>query len=67
MASNKTFPAVIHIRDFIERVKPDPTQPSKGLTLQLYASLNIPERYTQSDNIKQRDVPALVRFFSESN
>ncbi|CAG8028745.1 unnamed protein product [Penicillium nalgiovense] len=33
MPSNLTFPAIIHIRDFIEHVEPDPTRPGKGLSM----------------------------------
>jgi hypothetical protein len=42
MALNKNSPAILHIRDFIEHVEPDPTRPGKALAMQLQSSLNIP-------------------------
>lgn len=65
MPSNKSFPTVLHIRDFIEQVEQDPTRPGKGLALQLRISLNIPEKDTQSDDVEQQDIPTMIRFFSD--
>jgi hypothetical protein len=65
MPLNRSFPAVLHIRDFIEQVEQDPTRPGKGLALQLRTSLNIPEKDAQSDDIEQQDIPTLIRFFSD--
>ncbi|KZN87629.1 hypothetical protein EN45_061900 [Penicillium chrysogenum] len=67
MPSNSTFPAIIHIRDFVEHVEPDPTRPGKGLSMQLRISLNIPWKDIQSDDVEQDDIPTLVRFFNEGN
>lgn len=67
MPPNRTSPAIIHIRDFIEHVEPDPTRPDKGLALQLYVSLHIPDKDVFSDDVEQKDIPTLVRFFTEPN
>ncbi|KAJ5144283.1 hypothetical protein N7526_001791 [Penicillium atrosanguineum] len=67
MPSNKSFPAILHIRDFIEHVEPDPTRPGKGLSMQLRVSLNIPDKDIQSDDVEHDDIPTLVRFFNEGN
>lgn len=65
MPLNKSFPAILHVRDFIEQVEPDPTRPGKGLALQLRISLNIPAKDDQSDDVEQQDILTLVRFFSD--
>ena len=67
MPSNKSNPAVLHIRDFIEHVEPDPTRPGTNLALQLRVSLNIPEKDVHSDDVEQDDIPTLIRFFAETN
>lgn len=67
MPSNKSFPPILHIRDFIENVEPDPTRPGKGFPIQLRVSLNIPSKDVQSDDVEQEDIPALIRFFNEGN
>jgi hypothetical protein len=67
MTSNSTCPAIIHIRDFVEHVEPDPTRPGKGLSMQLRISLNIPLKDIQSDNVEQNEIPTLLRFFNEGN
>lgn len=67
MSSNSTCPAIIHVRDFVEQVEPDPTRPGKGLSMQLRISLNIPLKDIQSDDVEQDEVPTLVRFFNEGN
>ena len=67
MPSNTSFPAILHIRDFIENVEPDPTRPGKGLSKQLRVSLNIPDKDVKSDDVEQDDIPTLVRFFNEGN
>lgn len=67
MPSNSTFPAIIHIRDFVEHVEPDPTRPGKGLSLQLRVSLNLPWKDIQSDDVEQDEILTLVRFFNEGN
>jgi hypothetical protein len=66
MTSNSTCPAIIHIRDFVEHVEPDPTRPGKGLSMQLRISLNIPLKDIQSDDVEQDEIPTLLRFFDES-
>ncbi|KAJ5355386.1 uncharacterized protein N7496_012598, partial [Penicillium cataractarum] len=40
---------------------------AKGLSLQLHVSLNIPDTDVQSDDVEQRDIPTLIRFFKEGN
>ena len=67
MPPTGTFPAIIHIRDFINHVEPDPTRPGKGLALQLHVSLNLPDKDAQSDDVEQKEVPTLVRFFTEAS
>ncbi|KAJ5904785.1 uncharacterized protein N7473_001701 [Penicillium subrubescens] len=67
MASNSTCPAIIHIRDFVEQVEPDPTRPGKGFSMQLRISLNIPLKDIQSDDVEQDEIPTLLRFFNEGN
>ncbi|KAJ5367174.1 hypothetical protein N7541_001115 [Penicillium brevicompactum] len=67
MPSNKSFPAILHVRDFIENVEPDPTRPGKGLSIQLRVSLNIPSQDIQSDDVEQHEIPTLIRFFNEGN
>jgi hypothetical protein len=67
MPSNISFPAILHIRDFIDHVEPDPTRPGKGLSMQLRVSLNIPEKDVQSEDVEQKDIPTLIRFFNEGN
>jgi hypothetical protein len=65
MLLNKSFPAILYVRDFIEQVEQDLTRLGKGLALQLRISLNIPEKDAQSDDIEQQDILTLVRFFSD--
>lgn len=67
MPLSKTCPAILHIRDFIDHVEPDPTRPGKGLALQMHVSLNIPDKDAQSDDVEQNDIRTLIRFFTESN
>ncbi|KAF9884019.1 hypothetical protein FE257_002407 [Aspergillus nanangensis] len=67
MPPNRTCPATIHIRDFIDSIEPDPTRPGKNLALQLRLSLNIPAKDEQSDDVvTQGDIPTLIRFFSQT-
>lgn len=67
MSSNSTCPAIIHIRDFVGRVEPDPTPPGKGLSMQLRISLNILLEDIQSEFVEQEEIPNLVRVFNEGN
>ncbi|GFF87297.1 hypothetical protein IFM53868_05101 [Aspergillus udagawae] len=67
MPPSRTCPAVLHIRDFIDQVEPDPTRPDKALALQLRISLNIPQKDALSDDVEQRDILTIVRFFCEPN
>jgi hypothetical protein len=67
MPSNKSFLAILRIRDFIENVEPDSTRPGKGLSVQLRVSLNIPSEDIQSDDVEQNEIPTLIRFFNEGN
>jgi hypothetical protein len=67
MPSNKSFPAILHIRHFIENVEPDPTRPGKGISIQLRVSLNIPSKDIQSDDVEQNEISTLIRFFNKGN
>lgn len=67
MPSNRSFPAILHIRDFIDHVEPDPTRPGQSHSLQMRLSLNIPDKDVQSDDVEQIDIPTLVRFFNDGN
>lgn len=67
MPPNQSFPSILHVRDFIEYVEPDPTRPGKGLSMQLRVSLNIPFKDVQSDDVEQNEIPTLIRFFNEGN
>jgi hypothetical protein len=62
MPSNSTYPAVIHIRDFVEHIEPDPTRPGKGQSMQLRISLNIPLKDIQSEDVEHDEIPTLIRF-----
>jgi hypothetical protein len=42
MSSTKVAPAILHIRDFLESVTPDPARPDQQSALQLHCLLNIP-------------------------
>jgi hypothetical protein len=53
MPPSRTCLAILHIRDFINQVEPDPMRPNKALALQLRISLNIPQKDALSDNIEQ--------------
>jgi hypothetical protein len=63
---SKSNLAIIHLRDFIEKVGPDPTCPDQTHILQIQASLNIPsvKPEEQSDDINVCPIPALIRFFT---
>ena len=67
MPSNKSFPAIIHVRDFIDSVEPDPTRPGRALSMQLGVSLNIPFKDIESDDVESNEIPTLIRFFNEGN
>jgi hypothetical protein len=67
MPSQNSFPAILHMRDFIDHMEQDPTRPGKSLSLQLRVSLNIPAKDIRSDDVKQDDIPTLIRFFNEGN
>jgi hypothetical protein len=67
MPSNKSFPAILHVRDFVEHIKPDPTRPGKGLSMQLRVSLNIPFKDIESDDVESNDIPTFIRFFNKGN
>lgn len=58
MPSNKYFPAILQVLDFIGNVEPDPTRPGKGLSIQLRVSLNIPSQDIHSDDVEQNEIPA---------
>ena len=65
MSSTKC-PAIIHLRDFVETVGPDPTRPDQQAAIQLQTVLNIPSLQPdeQSNDMEICPVPALVRIFT---
>jgi hypothetical protein len=65
MPSDKSFQAILHIRDFTEHVEPDPARPGKGLSVQLRVSFNILDKHVQSDDVEQDDIPTVFRLFNE--
>lgn len=67
MPSSKSFPAILHVRDFVEQVEPDPTRPGKALSMQLRVALNIPFKDIESDDVESSEIPTLMRFFNEGN
>jgi hypothetical protein len=67
MASTKTSPTILHMRDFVEHVGPDPTRPGKSLAMQLQSPLNIPFQLdAQSIDVQGQEIPTLIRFFCET-
>lgn len=67
MSSNKPSSAILHVRDFVEHVEPDPTRLGKALSMQLRVSLNIPFKDIESDEVESSEIPTLIRFFNEGN
>jgi hypothetical protein len=67
MSSNRSSPAILHVRDFVEHIEPDPTRPGKALSMQLCVSLNIPFKDIESDDVESCEIPTLIRFFNEGN
>jgi hypothetical protein len=64
MASNKTSPTILHIRDFVDHIGPDLTWPGKALAIQLQSPLNIPIQLdTQSDNIQPQEITTVIYIF----
>jgi hypothetical protein len=67
MPSNGSLPAILHVRDFVEHVEPDPTRPGKALSMQLRVSLNIPFKDIESDDVESKEIPTLIRIFNDGN
>jgi hypothetical protein len=42
MPSQMNSPAILHLRDFIDSVGPDPSRPEQELALRIQASLHLP-------------------------
>lgn len=59
-------PAIIHLRDFVEVVEPDPTRLDQQAAIQLQVALNIPpvQPDEQSDDLDVCPIPTLVRVFT---
>jgi hypothetical protein len=64
--SSITSPAIIHVRDFIENVEPDPSRPDHSSNIQLQMSLNIPCLLTleeESDDVESAMIQTSIRIF----
>src|SRR5467141_3904901 len=65
MSSTNNFTDV-HIRDFIEEVRRDPTRPGYDSALQLHADVNVPPVQGEelSDDVDFLPIPTLIRYFA---
>lgn len=65
MPSQVYSPAILHLRDFINKVGPDPSRPGQGLALQIEASLHLPfQTDLYSDDVELTGLPTTVHFFA---
>lgn len=65
MPSQIYSPAILHLRDFINSVGPDPSRPGQGLALQIEASLHLPfQTDLYSDDVDLTGLPTTVHFFA---
>jgi hypothetical protein len=64
--SSSNNPAIIHLRDFVEAVGPDPTRLDQQAAIQLQIALNIPpvQPDEQSDDLDICSIPTLVRVYT---
>jgi hypothetical protein len=67
MPSNKPFPAVLHVLDFVDHVEPDPTRPGKALSMHLRVSLNVQFKDIESDDVESKEIHTLVSLFNGGN
>jgi hypothetical protein len=62
MPSQVNLPAILHLRDFINSVGPDPSRPDQGLALQIEASLHLPfQSDLYSDDVELTALPTTIR------
>jgi hypothetical protein len=64
--SSITSPAIIHVRDFIDNVEPDPSRPDLSSNIQLLMSLNVPPPVSveeESDDVECGPIQTSIRFF----
>jgi hypothetical protein len=65
MPSHVNSPAILHLRDFINSVGPDPSRPGQGLALQIEASLHLPfQTDLYSDDVELTELPTTIHFFA---
>jgi hypothetical protein len=65
MLSHANFPAILHLRDFINSVGPDPSWPNQGLALQIEASLYLPfQTDLYSDDVELAELLTIIYFFA---
>lgn len=58
-------PAILHVRDFIDQVGPDPTRVQQPAALQIQSTLNIPyEQDMQPDDVQFDPIPLRVYFYA---
>lgn len=64
MPSQINSPAILHLREFIDSVGPDPSRPEQGLALQIEAPLHLPfQTNLYSDNVKLNKLPTTILYF----
>jgi hypothetical protein len=65
MPSQVNSPAILHLRDFIDTVGPDPSRPDQGLALQIRAALHLPfQTNLYSDDVELNELPTTIQFFA---
>jgi hypothetical protein len=66
MSSDSTSPAILHIRDFVDDLGPDPARPTQDRYFQILCSLTIPACYEANSDDVETDVfiPTQVRFYA---
>ena len=67
MASDSTSPAILHMRDFINDVGPDPARPTQDRYFQILCSLTIPACHEANSDDVETDVfiSTQVRFYAD--
>jgi hypothetical protein len=65
MPSQVNSPAILHLRDFIDSVGPDPSRPEQGLALKIEASLHLPfQTNLYLDDIELNELLTTIHFFA---
>ncbi|CAI7619518.1 unnamed protein product [Penicillium pancosmium] len=65
MPSQANLPAILHLRDFLNSVGPDPFRPDQGLALQIETSLHLPfQTDLYSDDVELSDLLTTIHFFA---